>query len=262
MIISILKNSIVQNIYWRKLNKTSIGSALSCCPIFFRQYLTHGERLTTHLIMKHLVLLSTQVRIEQKRKEREEVLLFLQTAWWTCLAFLCCVFQCCIFFSCISNYFLWIENIWHFVSFFTASFELMRKEQHKSFQEKQKLGLGKSNCDFGITSLLEDSKDEKRLLNRSNKSNDSVIPSASDNDSENSSFPPQSLASRPLVPPGFNSTVVDRTFGAKSVNHPHSAEVNTVLLSILYIWELGSNYLIITALFVQTLLPEAVASGS
>ncbi|KAH7513076.1 hypothetical protein FEM48_Zijuj12G0158100 [Ziziphus jujuba var. spinosa] len=109
-----------------------------------------------------------------------------------------------------------------------ASFELMRKEQHKSFQEKKKLGLDKSGSDFDITTLMDGSKDEEKLLNRSNKSNDSVIPSASDNDSKSSSVPPQTLASRPLVPPGFTSTVLDRNVGAKSVNHPDATEVRNL----------------------------------
>lgn len=137
------------------------------------------------------------------------------------------------FFSWVSSVFLLKGDI--FVSVLPVSFELMRKEQHKSFQEKQKLGLDKSGSGFDISTLMDGSKNEKKLLNRSSMSNDSAIPSASDNDSENSSVPPQTLASRPLVPPGFTSTVLDRNVGAKSGNHPDSTEVTTVCYQLLCI---------------------------
>lgn len=108
---------------------------------------------------------------------------------------------------------------------FSASFELMRKEQQKAFQEKQKLNPEKRKDGFDISSLMEDSKDEKIVLNRSNESGDSVIFKNSNNDSEKSSLPPPTPASRPLVPPGFTSTNVERNFGPKSVIHPHTVEV-------------------------------------
>ncbi|KAK8269029.1 hypothetical protein V6Z12_D11G103300 [Gossypium hirsutum] len=38
-----------------------------------RLYLIQGGKLTTHIMMKHLVPLSSLVKIEQKRKEREEL---------------------------------------------------------------------------------------------------------------------------------------------------------------------------------------------
>ncbi|XP_042965099.1 uncharacterized protein LOC122299158 isoform X1 [Carya illinoinensis] len=106
-----------------------------------------------------------------------------------------------------------------------VSFELMRREHQKAFQEEQKLNPDKRKYGFDITTLLEDSKDEKSLLNRSSVSDDPVTPKASHNDSEKSSFPPQTPASRPLVPPGFTSTVLERNFGSKSVIQPHTVEV-------------------------------------
>ena len=109
------------------------------------------------------------------------------------------------------------------MTFLSASFELMRKEQHKAFQEKQKSNPDKRKDEFD--SLMDDSKDEKRLLNRSNESGDSVILKNSNNDSEKPSFPAQTLASRPLVPPGFKSTNLERNFGPKSAFHPHTVEV-------------------------------------
>ena len=111
------------------------------------------------------------------------------------------------------------------MTFLSVSFELMRKEQQKAFQEKQKLNPEKRKDGFDISTLMEDSKDEKILLNKSNESGDSVILKNSNNDSEKSSLPPQTPASRPLVPPGFTSTNMERNLGPKSVIHPHTVEV-------------------------------------
>lgn len=106
-----------------------------------------------------------------------------------------------------------------------ASFESMRKEQHKSFQEKQKSNLDKNKDEFDISTLMEESKDDERSLKRSSESDELVRPLASDDNSERSSAPLQTTASRPLVPPGFTSTILDR---AKSLNQSHEAEVGNI----------------------------------
>ncbi|KAL6290348.1 hypothetical protein ACE6H2_007858 [Prunus campanulata] len=108
-----------------------------------------------------------------------------------------------------------------------ASFELMRKEQQKAFQEKQKLKPEKNKGDFDFATLLDDSKDEKRLLHRSSEIEEPLIPPASNNDAEKSTFLLQTPAPRPLVPPGFASTVLERNLGAKSLSHPHEVEVGS-----------------------------------
>ncbi|PON68048.1 chorismate synthase [Parasponia andersonii] len=110
-----------------------------------------------------------------------------------------------------------------------ASFELMRKEQHKSFQDKQKLNVDKNKDDFDISTLREESEEEKRSLKRGSESDEPVIPLGSDNDtfSEKSFGPSQTSASRPLVPPGFKSTILDKNLGAKSSNHSHAVEVGS-----------------------------------
>lgn len=107
-----------------------------------------------------------------------------------------------------------------------ASFELMRKEQHKAFQEKQKSNSDKHKDDSvaDTTAVLEDSKEEKSFLKGNNKTDDSLMILASQNDSSKSLLPSQTLASRPLVPPGFTSTVFERNFETKSVVHPHPTE--------------------------------------
>lgn len=100
----------------------------------------------------------------------------------------------------------------------------MRKEQHKSLQEK-KLNLDKNKDDFDISTLREESKEEKRSLKRSSDSDELGIPLGSDNDSEKSSVPSQTPASRPLVPPGFKSAILDKSLGTKSLIQSHAAEV-------------------------------------
>ncbi|KAK8711305.1 hypothetical protein V6N13_146589 [Hibiscus sabdariffa] len=105
-----------------------------------------------------------------------------------------------------------------------ASFESWRKEQQKAFQEK-KINPESRKDDFDISELLVDSKDDKRLANRS-KETDAPIP-ASNIISEKSSFPIQTPASRPLVPPGFASTVLENNFGTKTSMHSHSSQVGS-----------------------------------
>lgn len=100
-----------------------------------------------------------------------------------------------------------------------ASFELMRKEQHKAFQEKNKFNQ-KENSDLDITKVLGDTKDEKKILNKESELDEAPTNKDSNNDSSRTSLP-STHASRPLVPPGFR----------KSINN--SLEVGSV--------ELGTN---------------------
>ncbi|XP_022757444.1 uncharacterized protein LOC111304778 isoform X2 [Durio zibethinus] len=103
-----------------------------------------------------------------------------------------------------------------------ASFESWRKEQQKAFQEK-KINPERRKDDFDISELLADSKDDKRLPNKSKESDEPML--ASNIDSDKSSLPSQTPASRPLVPPGFASTILERNFGTKTSMHPYSSQV-------------------------------------
>ncbi|KAF5731749.1 hypothetical protein HS088_TW18G00434 [Tripterygium wilfordii] len=107
-----------------------------------------------------------------------------------------------------------------------ASFELMRKEQQKEFQEKQKLNPNKPKDEFDITTLLDNPKDDKGHMNRKNKPDELMKLAASNSDSEKPSFPSQTLASRPLVPPGFASSMSEKNIANKSLPHSHSLEVH------------------------------------
>ncbi|WRX07622.1 hypothetical protein QQP08_000109 [Theobroma cacao] len=105
-----------------------------------------------------------------------------------------------------------------------ASFESWRKEQQKAFQEK-KMNPERRKDDFDISELLVDTKDDKGLLNRS-KESDEPIP-ASNIDSDKCSLPSQAPASRPLVPPGFTSTVLERTVGSKTSMHSYPSQIES-----------------------------------
>ncbi|XP_019420799.1 PREDICTED: uncharacterized protein LOC109330976 isoform X2 [Lupinus angustifolius] len=105
-----------------------------------------------------------------------------------------------------------------------ASFELMRKEQQKAFQEKQNLNPDKNKDVFDITSLLDDNDD--RLVKRSNElAEPPVVSSALSDDSEKFSLAHIVSTSRLLVPPGFASTLVERNSGVKTSTNNRSTEV-------------------------------------
>lgn len=108
-----------------------------------------------------------------------------------------------------------------------ASFELMRKEQQKAFQEKQKLDPDKNKNDFDVSSLLDN--DEKRLVTRINESaaEPLAVLSALSDDSEKPSVAHIPSSARPLVPPGFTSTVLDRNLGVKTSTNTCAIEVGS-----------------------------------
>lgn len=91
-----------------------------------------------------------------------------------------------------------------------ASFELMRKEQHKAFQERQKNGSEKHNNNFDISTLMDDSTDPNKQLSTSNELDEPKEPKASNIESAKLSSGSQIAGPRPLVPPGFATTVQDR----------------------------------------------------
>ncbi|KAI4378021.1 hypothetical protein MLD38_015564 [Melastoma candidum] len=88
-----------------------------------------------------------------------------------------------------------------------ASFELLRKEQQRAFQELQKIGPLKG--DFDITSLMEDTSNVTHSNNQS-ESEKQIAPHSLSTDLQKSSVPIQIPGARPLVPPGFAGTVLDK----------------------------------------------------
>ncbi|KAI8545068.1 hypothetical protein RHMOL_Rhmol07G0013800 [Rhododendron molle] len=107
------------------------------------------------------------------------------------------------------------------------SFELMRKEQQKVLQEKQNNpDKHKDGHVLDVNAWLEDTKDKKRISNRSNELEESMAQTVSNNDSWKSSS--QILGSRPLVPPGFKSTISEKNSNARALNNSHSTEVTRI----------------------------------
>lgn len=101
-----------------------------------------------------------------------------------------------------------------------ASFDLMRREQQKSLQEKRKQILEKQEdvIKSDITILPNKFENSQTVEN----SNTSKIQS---NDSSRS-FQLQASAPRPLVPPGFGSNAMESKLYPSTLNTSHSVEVN------------------------------------
>ncbi|XP_074589896.1 uncharacterized protein LOC141845786 [Curcuma longa] len=100
------------------------------------------------------------------------------------------------------------------------SFELIRKEQQKALQEKQKQipDNHRQNLDAGAVALLDSSADEKNIIG---KADEEEGPSKSQIESSRVSMrPPQ-----PLVPPDFASTSVDKILPAQSVSFASEATI-------------------------------------
>ncbi|XP_057533616.1 uncharacterized protein LOC130811359 [Amaranthus tricolor] len=102
-----------------------------------------------------------------------------------------------------------------------AEFELMRKEQQKSLQEKHKFNKGKSEDPFSDFGQLDNSSDGKASSDL-----DKVLKQTPQEDFNKLSVPSQAPPSRPLVPPGFVSSV-DKSSIAKSMVHAELLEIET-----------------------------------
>lgn len=111
-----------------------------------------------------------------------------------------------------------------------ASFELMRKEQQKALQEKQKHpDKQKKPMDSDIAKLLENSEDEKILWSKTDEKSVDHVASVSLGDPVKFSFPTETPAVRPLVPPGFASAILEKNIGAKSLFPSPAPEVAHVV---------------------------------
>ncbi|KAL4586098.1 hypothetical protein LXL04_010729 [Taraxacum kok-saghyz] len=99
-----------------------------------------------------------------------------------------------------------------------ASFELMRKEQQKVLQEKQKSSGNKVKNDEFTEMILEESK-EAAALESSGELN-SKVQSVPNDDSVRSSVLLQSSKPRPLVPPGFKTTITTKPISSTEKENP------------------------------------------
>ncbi|XP_042432169.1 uncharacterized protein LOC122022626 isoform X2 [Zingiber officinale] len=90
------------------------------------------------------------------------------------------------------------------------SFELIRKEQRKALQDKQ--NNHKHNLDPDIATLFEDSADKKSTISKTDKEDVSSLSKIQSPRSPSMHAP----VSRPLVPPGFASTAMDKILPVQS----------------------------------------------
>lgn len=106
-----------------------------------------------------------------------------------------------------------------------ASFELMRKEQQKALQEKHKPNAEKHTAEYDseISVLLEGDKKDRGLLENTKVDVMTSQPVVNNDSGKSSSS--QNLPSRPLVPPGFKTTVTDKTSGPTTSNHSCLTEI-------------------------------------
>lgn len=149
------------------------------------------------------------MRIEQSRREGEEVLIYSRVACSSYSGFT----RLFVHFFCCSNCSICI--------IFSASFEIMRKEQQKTLQEKPIAG--------GVLNLCEglvDNREEKGLLVRNNEMEVSDVPSVLSNDLQKSSFASHAPASRLPAPPGFKTNPLEKKIAIKSLVHPSPSEVH------------------------------------
>lgn len=100
-----------------------------------------------------------------------------------------------------------------------AEFELMRKEQQKALQEKQKSKQGKTEDPFSEMASQENTSDGKTSGDL-----DKVLKQTPQDESSKLSVSSQAPPSRPLVPPGFVSSV-DKSSTAKSLVHAVPVEI-------------------------------------
>ncbi|KAJ0682641.1 hypothetical protein HanPI659440_Chr16g0649681 [Helianthus annuus] len=104
-----------------------------------------------------------------------------------------------------------------------ASFELMRKEQQKVLQEKQKTSASKVNSD-GFTDLILEEAKEERVSEASGALN-SAVQSVPKDDSGKPNILLQSSKSRPPVPPRFKSTVLEKSSTTKPISFTEKEKV-------------------------------------
>ncbi|KAM7274809.1 hypothetical protein ACFE04_016675 [Oxalis oulophora] len=103
-----------------------------------------------------------------------------------------------------------------------VAFESMRKEQHKVLQEKQKSNIIERRKDeFDISTLNDDDDDN---IDKAPATKNNALDEAGNSES-GKSMQSLTLASRPLVPPGFSNATMDRNSGTKASAHLNSTEI-------------------------------------
>ncbi|KAG8094145.1 hypothetical protein GUJ93_ZPchr0012g21204 [Zizania palustris] len=100
-----------------------------------------------------------------------------------------------------------------------ASFEMMRKEQHKVLQEKKNgPDIKKENSGNVIMSLLQAPSERTGVTTKSGKQDVSAMSSVYQEDTTKTSSILPAPTVRPLVPPGFSNAFVERKLHSQSSN--------------------------------------------
>ncbi|KAL5224643.1 hypothetical protein ABZP36_011282 [Zizania latifolia] len=100
-----------------------------------------------------------------------------------------------------------------------ASFEMMRKEQHKALQEKKNgPDIEKENSGHDIMSLLQAPSERTGATTKSEKQDGSAMSSVYQEDTTKTSSILPAPTARPLVPPGFSNAFVERKLHSQSSN--------------------------------------------
>ena len=104
------------------------------------------------------------------------------------------------------------------IPLYAASFELMRKEQHKAMQGKKNgPDILKENPSDDIISQLQTSTEKAGVKTKNGKLDGSAVPSYQEDTTKSSSVL-LAPAARPLVPPGFANAFVDKKLQSQSSN--------------------------------------------
>ncbi|KAK9749447.1 hypothetical protein RND81_02G126300 [Saponaria officinalis] len=104
-----------------------------------------------------------------------------------------------------------------------AEFELMRKEQHKAFEENLKLNPGKPKDSFSEMARLQENPSDIPISSNSDK-----VVKETPHDASKFSVSAQALPTRPLVPPGFVSGLTDKSSAMKSHVHADAQQVENL----------------------------------
>jgi hypothetical protein len=100
-----------------------------------------------------------------------------------------------------------------------ASFELMRKEQHKAMQGKKNgPDILKENPSDDIISQLQTSTEKANTKTKNEKLDGSVVSSIYQGSMAKTSSVLPPPAARPLVPPGFANAFVEKKLQSQSSN--------------------------------------------
>lgn len=111
------------------------------------------------------------------------------------------------------------------IALYAASFELMRKEQHKAvLGKKSGPDILKENPSDDIFSKLQTSTAKANAKTKNEKLDGSVVSSYQEDTTKPSSVL-LAPAARPLVPPGFANAFADKKLQSQSSNITHEPKV-------------------------------------